>query len=318
MIPRRLLALAPLLSRLASASAPLCARTTDQLLLHPTCESYSTNHNMSRASCISVTHGGGPMPLLGDPSQKQLATSMRKKAPEVMHLNSNPPKAIVLLTAHWEEHITTISSGPAPELLYDYGGFPAEAYEFKYPAPGSPEVAAKVRERLAEAGIESRLDLKRGWDHGVFVPMLLIRPQADIPIVQMSVLASQSPKELYALGKALEPLRDENIAILGSGSAGFHNFRLFFGGGGSKGEAKATHSIWTKTLHDSIAESDPVVRGGKLEKWRDWEGAYSAHPRNAAEHFSPLIVCAGAAGHGTAKGWVDEMVGWNMETFYWD
>ena len=277
---------------------------------------------MTRASCICVSHGGGPLPVLGDPSQAALAHSMRTRVPDVLRLSSaeRRPKAIVLLSAHWENEVATISAGAKPSLLYDFGGFPAAAYKLQYPAPSSPEVAARVQQALASAGIASRLDVRRGWDHGVFVPMLLIRPEADVPLVQMSVLASQDPKDLYALGRALAPLRDENIAIMGSGFPSMHNFGLLSRAAGLDAMRKATKAYpsWQKSLRDALRESNPDVRGKKLEAWRGWEGAYLMHPPNRSEHFSPLIVCAGAAGESRAQSWTDIMTDWEIETFYWE
>jgi aromatic ring-opening dioxygenase catalytic subunit (LigB family) len=165
------------------------------------------------------------MPLLGDSVQEQLAQSMRTKVPSVLKLGTpEAPQAIVLVTAHWETDTITISSGNNPQLYYDYGGFPDAAYKFKYPAPGSRKVAELVRDALKEQGINSTFDATRGWDHGVFVPMMLVNPKADVPIVQVSVLGSQDPKGLYEMGVALAPLRDQNIAIIGSGSASFHKY----------------------------------------------------------------------------------------------
>ncbi|EHK97327.1 putative 4,5-DOPA dioxygenase extradiol [Glarea lozoyensis 74030] len=200
---------------------------------------------MARAPVISVCHGGGPMPLLNDPGHKDLIQSMTTKLPKVLGLGTDAaPKAIVLVTAHWSERVPTISSGKTPKLLYDYGGFPPESYQIKYDAPGSPEIAKLVADTLRGAGFQPELNEERGWDHGVFVPMKLINPAANIPIIQLAVLASMSAPSHFALGRALAPLRDQNIAILGSGMPSFHNLRLMFSGEISKPAFLARNKEW--------------------------------------------------------------------------
>ena len=162
----------------------------------------------------------------------------------------------------------------------------------------------------------------QGWDHGVFVPLLLARPEADIPVLQMSVLSSQRPSELFKLGQALAPLRDENIAIIGSGSASFHNMRHFFSGLAHDPAFKAQHAAWRKTLDSALRIPVAEERSSALERWRDWDGSSTMHPPGRAEHFSPLIVCAGAAGDfndstQVIEGWEDSMAGLNMQNWVW-
>lgn len=276
-----------------------------------------------RAPVISVTHGGGPMPLLGAPTQKQLAHSMRTRVPQILRTAegsdaSKRPSAIVLVTAHWETKKVQISSNKQHSLLFDYYGFPPESYKYTYDAPGSPELAQKVQELLKKKHIPSELDDKRGWDHGVFVPMLLIHPKADIPVVQVSVLASQDPAELYALGEALAPLRDANIAIIGSGSASFHNIRLMISGSQGDVMSEQRQRHWNQQVDNAVMQPDSAKRRAALLQWRNWDFAYEAHPRNGSEHFSPLVVCAGAAGDEAGKAWSDPFAEWEMRTYYWD
>ncbi|MCJ1351810.1 MAG: hypothetical protein MMC33_001794 [Icmadophila ericetorum] len=279
-----------------------------------------------RAPVIALTHGGGPLPLLNDPGHASLIKTLKTKAPPLLKLaTTQQPKAIVLVTAHWETPTVTISSAAKPDMLYDYGGFPPETYEYKYPAPGSPEVAQQVSKALKEAGIQSKMDEHRGWDHGVFVPMLLIHPEGTVPIVQVSVLSSQNPKDLYAIGRALAPLREHNIAIIGSGSASFHNIRKMFSGESGTEKFRKTHARFNDKLKETLEARDGEGRGRALEGWKAWEGAMDMHPQGRTEHFSPLIVCAGAAGDvdvdGEGKGkagvWEDEMMGIGMRGFYW-
>ncbi|MCJ1397583.1 hypothetical protein MMC11_000777 [Xylographa trunciseda] len=274
---------------------------------------------MAPAPVVCVTHGGGPMPVLKDPGQKDITRSLSTKVPKILKLGtSEAPKAIVLITAHWETEVITISNGLKHNLYYDYGGFPAEAYKLKYNAPGSPEVANAVAEALNVAGIKSVMDSKRGWDHGVFIPLLLINPAADIPVVQVSVLESQSTSDLYAMGRALAPLRERNIAIIGSGSASFHHISSFFDGETNTPSFQRMQKQWSKTLEQAIGTSEVNERKESLMAWKQWESSSQIHPKGAAEHFSPLIVCAGAAGEGVAKGWNDAMMGVPMRTFYWE
>ncbi|KAL1592241.1 hypothetical protein SLS60_011318 [Paraconiothyrium brasiliense] len=278
--------------------------------------------NMTRrAPVISVSHGGGPMPILGDPSQATLTHSMKTRVPKILKLGTpEQPRAIVLVTAHWSEDVVGISSGEKHELLYDYYGFPDEAYSLKYDAPGSPEIAELVRRQLEEAGLKSKKDGKRGWDHGVFVPMTLIHPEATIPIVQLSVLTSEDPAKHYAIGRALAPLREQNIAIIGSGFASLHNLRAMFSGQTRTPNFKALNEEWSKTVGDAVFTEDVEQQKKKFEGWRKWTGSYDMHPRGGAEHFLPLIVCAGAgAGSGNkAKSYGDEMMGLKMWSYYWD
>ena len=157
------------------------------------------------------------MPLLNDPGHKDMTKFLTTRARSLLSLENAPPRAILLVTAHWETGVPTISSGDKHALYYDYYGFPKETYAIKYDAPGSPEVAQRVKEVLTQAGFAPRMDPKRGWDHGVFVPLTLLWPKADVPIVQMSVLENQDAEEHLRMGKALAKLRDENVMILGSG-----------------------------------------------------------------------------------------------------
>jgi aromatic ring-opening dioxygenase catalytic subunit (LigB family) len=147
--------------------------------------------------------------------------------------------------------------------------------------------------------------------------MLLINPKADIPIVQLSVLSSDSPAQHYAMGLALAPLRDTGVAIVGSGSPTFHNIRLIFNGGIDSSAFKARNQEWSKKLTEVISLEDSEERGNALNGWRDWVGAKEAHPANGVEHFLPLIVCAGAAGEGKAGGFEDSMLGTKQFTYYW-
>lgn len=151
----------------------------------------------------------------------------------------------------------------------------------------------------------------------MFVPMLLINPKANIPIVQISVLASASPAEHFALGCALASLRDSGVAIIGSGMPTFHNLRILFSSGMNDMGFKARHKAWSDALTSTIMVEDPGQRGKMLESWRDWVGAKEAHPVGGVSHFLPLIVCAGAGGEGKAETFIDTVMGTTQYSYYW-
>lgn len=263
------------------------------------------------------------MPVLGDPAHKDIVHSLKNRVPKILKLNTtDAPRAIVVVTAHWSTSTPTVSSAVSHSLYYDYGGFPPESYKLKYPAPGSPEIANEVHAALLEEGLSPVLDAKRGWDHGLFIPFLLIHPQADIPLIQLSVLASEDPDAHLRMGKALSSLRDRNIALVGSGFASFHNLRVMMGlmhnpaarsGFAPKAEA------WSAALTGALETEDVAERARKLCGWRRFEGAYDMHPRGGAEHFLPLLVTAGSAmaEDGKVKKYKDEFVGVGIWTYYW-
>ena len=151
---------------------------------------------------IYVNHGGGPLPLLG--SQPLVAEFLGSYASTI-----DQPKAILVVTAHWIADTVSVTSGAAHPLMFDYGGFPPETYKYQYNAPGSPELADSVCNLLAASNIPCKKDPKRGWDHGTFVPLMLMYPAADIPVVAMSLHASLDPETHIKLGEALQPLRDD-------------------------------------------------------------------------------------------------------------
>lgn len=262
------------------------------------------------------------MPVLGDPGHKHIVKSLKERVPAILKLGGpDAPRAIVVVTAHWSEAHPTISSGSSHPLYYDYGGFPREAYSLKYPAPGSPEVAKEVKKALEGAGFQPVLNEKRGWDHGVFIPFLLINPKADVPIVQLSVLQSEDPEEHLRMGRALASLRDSNVAIVGSGFASFHNLPLMFSlMGGDKSTVTALKNkskVWNKTLTEAILVEDVAEREAKLAKWREFPHAYEMHPRNGGEHFMPLLVCAGAGGESKGEGYKDDFLGIDIWSYHW-
>ncbi len=197
------------------------------------------------------------------------------------------PKAVVVVSGHWEEGQFTVTSHPNPPLVYDYYGFPEHTYRIKYDAPGSRALAQRVQKLLGDAGLPARLDSKRGFDHGVFIPFKLIYPDANIPIVQLSLKTGLDPSTHLAAGAALEPLRREEILIVGSGMS-YHNLNEF---GRAANPVSDTFDAW---LTDAVGAPDPAMRSEKLLQWSLAPGARNAHPRS--EHLLPLMVAAGAGG----------------------
>ncbi|KAK5994616.1 4,5-DOPA dioxygenase extradiol [Cladobotryum mycophilum] len=278
---------------------------------------------MPVAPVIALSHGGGPMPILGDPGHKDIVYSLKNRVPKILKLGTpEQPRAIVLVTAHWTTGEPTISSEASHELLYDYYNFPPEAYKLKYPAPGEPELAQTVSAAFEEQGLKPVLDGKRGWDHGVFIPMLLVNPAADVPIVQVSVLESEDPEKHLRMGAALSKLRGQNIAIIGSGFASLHNFRAFrevrAGGPDQIQLWRDKVDEWNAALTGAVGAEVKEERWSKVRAWRELPHAYDMHPRGGGEHFMPLVVCAGAALDGEkVEKYRDEYAGTNILTYYW-
>jgi aromatic ring-opening dioxygenase catalytic subunit (LigB family) len=204
-------------------------------------------------------------------------------------LAGGAPRAVLVISAHWECPEATVLSVNQHTLLFDYYGFPESSYRLTYPARGSEPVAQRVAELLAQAGIASAREEQRGLDHGVFIPFKLIYPAAEIPIVQLSLLEGLDPAEHLALGQALAPLRDEGVLIVGSGMS-YHNLRSFFTTQGSAVSAAAAFDSW---LGEAVT-ADPQQRLELLAGWQRAPGGRECHPRS--EHLIPLMVAAGAAG----------------------
>jgi 4,5-DOPA dioxygenase extradiol len=256
---------------------------------------------MFRAPSTFLNHGGGPMPLMKGNGNDQIALSFQEYG---ISFKDNIPVAIVIISAHWEESVPTVHVGTNPPLSFDYSGFPPETYEYKYPAHGNPLIAEKVCEAIADYGLPVSKENSRGWDHGVFVPLMLAFPEANIPVIQISLLKDMDAFKHFELGRALRPLRDQGIAILGSGMS-FHNMGAFFGqdlksGNDPKIVANIFNSWWTKVCQLEGYTSDD--RKKQLINWKKQApngSGIEVHPRE--EHWLPLLVVVGAA-HDDEKG----------------
>lgn len=233
---------------------------------------------------LFVPHGGGPMPLMDEPNHHQLTAFLRSVGAKLPR-----PKAILVITAHWEEDVVSISSGSSPGMIYDYYGFPPETYSYKYPALGSPALAQTIAGLLDEAGIPANLNPTRGFDHGTFVPLMLMYPDADIPVVQLSLVAGLNPAAHIAIGKAIASLREQGVFILGSGLS-FHNMQAFFSGAPLVRPRSESFDDW---LTEILTEDRPnSQREAALVQWKQAPEARFCHPRE--EHLLPLHVCFGA------------------------
>jgi 4,5-DOPA dioxygenase extradiol len=231
---------------------------------------------------IFINHGGGPLPLLG--AQPSIASSIRNARP------SQTPKAVLIVSAHYEASPISILSNEKHPMLFDYYGFPPQAYEYSYPARGDDVLASRIQNLFADSGIESNIESKRGLDHGMFIPLMLMYPSADIPVVGLSLHPSLDVATHIKIGKALRSLRDD-VLILGSGY-GFHNMRYLLGPTKASINYSQEFDAWLQSvLVGKITESS-------LEKLVHWEQdaphARECHPRE--EHLIPLFVVAAAAG----------------------
>jgi aromatic ring-opening dioxygenase catalytic subunit (LigB family) len=236
---------------------------------------------------VFLPHGGGPWPFVDLGFPKQEVTALADYLRDVRNLPASAPRAVLVISAHWEEAVPTVMSSERPPMLYDYYGFPPESYRITWPAPGSPVLAARVRELLSAAGFPTAEDKQRGYDHGTFVPLKLAYPDADVPVVQLSLRQGLDPDEHLRMGRAIAPLRDEGIFIVGSGMT-FHNLRAF--GDPRVREISEQFDAWLQ----ETATATPAVRDERLIKWTEAPFARFVHPRE--EHLIPLMVIAGAAG----------------------
>ncbi|WP_395681545.1 DODA-type extradiol aromatic ring-opening family dioxygenase [Dokdonella sp.] len=270
------------------------------------------NASARRMPTVYLPHGGGPCFFMDPPPQAPqtwdgMAAYLRGLAASI----GERPRALLVVSAHWETPRPTVNSGAAPGMLFDYYGFPAHTYQLSWPAPGSPPLAAKVRDLLQSAGIDCDEDAARGYDHGVFVPLLLAWPDADIPTTQLSLQAGLDPAAHLAIGKALEPLRDEGVLIIGSGMS-YHNLREFFA---ADARVVADAEQFDTALTAALLDPVPAAREAQLIRWKSLPAALAAHPR--AEHLLPLMVVAGAAGNDPGRRmWTGPIFGKPVSAFH--
>lgn len=265
---------------------------------------------MSKATdVLFVSHGGGPMPLLGDPGHQDMVDRLTELAADL-----RKPSAILVISAHWEEAIPTITSGTTPSLIYDYYGFPSEAYKIEYPCPGEPVLAQQVAQALDQAGIQARLDDQRGLDHGAFVPLKLMYPEAKIPCIQLSLVNTLDASTHLAIGRALQALDYDNLLVLGSGFS-FHNMRAFFAAQTPEIQARnLAFEDWLEQTCGDSSLSEPE-RAKRLADWEQAPHARFCHPRE--EHLLPLHVCYGLANKACDRHIAATILGKQSGMFYW-
>jgi 4,5-DOPA dioxygenase extradiol len=264
---------------------------------------------------LFLPHGGGPCFFLNeDGSVPHDWQRMNAFLASVIADLPERPRAMLVVSGHWEERQFTLQSGDHPGLFYDYSGFPAHTYRLKWPAPGAPDVADEAAKLLSEYGFEVGFDTKRGWDHGVFVPLKVAVPNADIPVAQLSLLAptpggDYDPHAHIKAGQALSKLRDDGVLIVGSGMS-FHNMRL------RDGSAEIPSEAFDAALTDVITEADPDRRNVRLSDWASLPSARIAHPPHQEEHLLPLMVAAGAGGRDQGRHiFQDNVIGWKVSAY---
>lgn len=237
-----------------------------------------------RQPAFFIAHGGGPCFFLPDPHN--LWTGLAGTLRSIPDMLPQRPEALLVVSAHWETPGFRLSGSAAPSLLYDYHGFPDHTYALTWPAPGAPDVARRACALLNDAGLPAKVDMERGWDHGVFVPMKVAFPEADIPCVAMSLDLGLDPALHLRAGEALSGLRDDGVVIIGSGSS-YHNMRGF----ADPALARASFDF-DRWLGDAVACAS-AEREKALCSWKDAPGARISHPRE--EHLLPLMVVAGTS-----------------------
>ncbi|GIJ81503.1 hypothetical protein Asppvi_000002 [Aspergillus pseudoviridinutans] len=258
---------------------------------------------VERAPALFISHGGGPFPILNEDHEpwRQIVRSY-----STMFDNT---KGIIFFTAHWESSQPSISGASDPNIFFDYEDLkdqlPKAAFEIHYEGKGDADLAQRLAKRLQESGFEPVLDKARGWDHGVWIPMMLLRPSGDIPLVQMSVLQGHdegdSTEKNILVGQALESFRNEGYAIIGSGGSS-HNFDEIMKAYMSPGAKVPKGAELFEDFLQSVASiSDPIERKSKLSTWRSAPGNEIAHVPGSSEHLMPFMVVSGAGGHGIGK-----------------
>ena len=242
----------------------------------------------ARMPVLFVPHGAGPCFFMdwNPPDTWQRLAAWLKGVSDTLPAR---PRAIVLVSGHWLEPEFNLTGDPHPPLIYDYHGFPPHTYELTYPAPGDPALATQITHLLARDGLATRIDGRRGFDHGVFIPLKVMFADADIPVVQLSLRRDLDPAVHIAVGRALTTLRDQGVLVVGSGMS-FHNMRGY--GDPRFTPISAEFDDWLTTA----VESAPERRDALLADWTQAPHARLCHPPGAEEHLLPLMVAAGAAG----------------------
>ena len=268
--------------------------------------------NNARQPVLFLSHGGGPLPLLNDPGHAGLIDAYAQIRNKLKALEVKP-SALLFISAHWEADEFTITAAPQPSLYYDYYGFPDAAYQVAYPVPGAVALANRIRDKLNDQDMSAHLDETRGLDHGVFVPGIMLFPEAEIPCLQLSLLKTLDPAAHLKLGQLLQELRQENVMIIGSGFS-FHNMRAFFQPGTqAEVDLNLAFEGW---LSETLLDCNDAEREQRLLNWETAPGARFCHPRE--EHLLPIHVCAGAAYSKASQQWRFTTLGREGSCYWWD
>ncbi|UWP94930.1 dioxygenase [Aliiroseovarius crassostreae] len=230
-----------------------------------------------------ISHGGGPWPWI--PRMRQMFATLERSLAAMPSKLPERPKAVLMISGHWESNGFDVMSSAAPPMVYDYSGFPPETYEITYPAPGDPDLAQRTQDLIRAAGLPSALNAAQGFDHGVFAPMAVMYPKADMPTYQVSLNRTYDPAQHMALGRALAPLRDEGVLIVGSGLS-YHNLRLM------GPEARIPSTEFDAWLNTAMMLS-PDKRRAAILNWETAPSARIAHKEE--DHLVPLFAALGAA-----------------------
>jgi len=244
----------------------------------------------TRIPTFYLSHGGGPWPYMAGPARRRFAKleSSLRDLPRELQIK---PKAILVVSGHWEEKDFAVMASPVPPMVYDFGGFPREMYSIRYPAPGSPELARQVDSLIRAAGLPTHLDTERGFDHGTYAILAVTHPAADIPVLQVSIRSDYDPEAHLNLGRALAPLREEGVLIIGSGSS-YHDLGALLGSRAGK-EPQKVSAEFDAWLKQTLVDSTPEQRSERLVEWDCTPYGRAAHPQ--ADHLVPLHVAVGAA-----------------------
>lgn len=244
------------------------------------------NDKYGRQPALYIPHGGGPCFFM-DWEPADTWVGMANFLKRVASTLPQRPQAIVVVSAHWLAPQFCVTGHARPELIYDYYGFPAHTYELSYPAMGQPQLAESVAQLIKAAGIAVQVDAERGFDHGMFIPLKLMFPEADIPVVQLSLRKDLDPQAHLQVGQALAALRDDNVLILGSGMS-FHNMPAY-----GDSQFSAVSDEFDGWLTDAV-QSPAGEREQRLQHWTQAPHARLCHPSGGEEHLIPLMVAAGA------------------------
>ena len=241
-------------------------------------------HHSKTLPTYFISHGGGPWPYI--PEMRSMFRYLEASLIGIVRDLREEPRAVLVVSGHWTENDFAITSNPQPPMVYDYSGFPPYTYQVQYPAPGDPALAQQVQSLLQQAGVAASLDATQGYDHGTFTPLVIMYPEANVPVVQLSMKLGYDPAEHIAAGRAIAKLREENVLIVGSGLS-YHNMRAMSPAGE---QASKTFDDW---LQQTLIHATGKTRSSKLIDWASAPAARQAHPRE--DHLIPLMVAVGAA-----------------------